>query len=317
MLKKTINTIIVLITIVFISCFLYYKFDYNALSEIKYNNLYLLLSLFVLSLYICFQSIIWSILVKILNPSVLISKSMMNWMLSQYGKYLPGKVGSYALLFYLYKDSPITNKELYISSYYELVCFSVANLITSLFLMVFIETTIFSQFEIYLLLLSTLVFFVCLYPKILNYILGYLAFFLKREKIEINLKLTTIVKLTILYCIGNVLLGISFYIFINSVSILKLTYLPFIIILINLSNLFGLFAFFVPAGIGAREGALIYFLKKIISFQVATMISIISRLWFIIAEFITLAIAYLYLKYFGHIDVISLINKSKNEIENQ
>jgi hypothetical protein len=315
-MKKIINASLIIVTITFIIYFLFKHFDYNTILNIKFNYWYLLISFIILSFHLLFQSFIWSILIKILNPSISISMSIKYWVLSQYGKYLPGKVGVYAILFYLYKDSGISKKDLSVASYYELVGALVAILYVSVSQLLFINKDIFSHLELMLIFGSTLSLTIMLHPKLLNMFLRIVSKILQKDNFEVNLDFKTILKITTLYYINFFVLGIAFYLFICSIVTLEIYNLSYIILAMNLSGFFGLIIFFMPAGFGAREGALIYFLKKTIDFQVATAISIISRVWIIIAELFTLGITYIYLKFYGHIDVLGIINKSKEEVEN-
>lgn len=317
MTKKLINIFLISTTIVFIFYYLYKNFDYHTILNIRYNFIYLALSFVILIFQIIYQSIIWSVLIRTLKPNIKIIDSMKIWLLSLFGKYVPGKIAGYALLFYLYKDYSVNKSDLSIASYYELISSIVSIMITSLLFLVFVGESLLNIQEIVIIIGLALAFSSLLIPKVLELFLGIVTKILKRDKIFVKLKIQTIIKITLLYCISNVVLGFAFYFFINSISFLEITKIPYLILVINLSGFIGLLAFFMPAGIGAREGALIYFLNKIISFQVATMISIISRLWFVISEFITLSLAYLFLKYFGHIDVLGIINKSTKEIEIQ
>jgi hypothetical protein len=55
----------------------------------------------------------------------------------------------------------------------------------------------------------------------------------------------------------------------------------------------GTLSFFAPAGIGVREGALVYFLGQFLASSLAVMISVASRLWFIAVELLCAFTAWL------------------------
>jgi hypothetical protein len=84
--------------------------------------------------------------------------------------------------------------------------------------------------------------------------------------------------------------GFAFYFFINSFVYLPISQYFYITGSFALSTLIGFLAFFLPAGIGAREGTLILFLNPIMKNPYSTVASLASRLWMISAELMVLLI---------------------------
>ena len=74
-------------------------------------------------------------------------------------------------------------------------------------------------------------------------------------------------------------MGISFYLLLSSMVEISILELPTIIGIIAFSGVTGLIAFFAPAGIGVREGLLIFFLSKYYPLEIATVLALLQRIW--------------------------------------
>jgi uncharacterized membrane protein YbhN (UPF0104 family) len=92
--------------------------------------------------------------------------------------------------------------------------------------------------------------------------------------------------------------GLAFYFFIGSFYPFSFENYFFITGAFSIAGLIGFVAVFAPAGLGVREGVLVFTLSMIFPSAIAAIISLISRLWMTICELIVLLIVFVtsYLK---------------------
>jgi uncharacterized membrane protein YbhN (UPF0104 family) len=60
----------------------------------------------------------------------------------------------------------------------------------------------------------------------------------------------------------------------------------------------GLIAVFAPAGLGVREGTLVYLLTYIVPAPIAVILSVATRLWMTLVETGLIGVAYFWGKYY-------------------
>src|SRR3990172_11713077 len=90
------------------------------------------------------------------------------------------------------------------------------------------------------------------------------------------------------YSFNWLLAGVSFYIFIRAFYPVELHYILIISGIYAISYAAGFIIFFMPAGLGVREGTLTLLLSLFIPMPVAIGISLLSRLWIIGLELLIL-----------------------------
>lgn len=121
-------------------------------------------------------------------------------------------------------------------------------------------------------------------PWILNYA--------QRSKLGLYLKITQPVRVPLLWvaeimmCLGWIIYGLGFAALLRSMTYIPLDTLSPVIFSTTSSYLVSLLIFFVPAGIGVREGVLIYILTGVLPEVVVSLSSVLSRIVVIVAELI-------------------------------
>lgn len=92
-------------------------------------------------------------------------------------------------------------------------------------------------------------------------------------------------------CIQWLLLGLAYLLFFAACTNL---FLPLIALLQPLAHLSGIIFFFVPGGLGVREGiSALYLIELGVDYPLALALGILSRFWFFIAELLMLALSFL------------------------
>jgi hypothetical protein len=92
------------------------------------------------------------------------------------------------------------------------------------------------------------------------------------------------------YAVSWVFLGIAFLIFVGAFVPEAWEHARFVAGTVAASYLVGYIVFFLPAGIGMREGVMIVLLSSVMPPAAAVVISVASRLWFTAAELLPLAV---------------------------
>ena len=128
------------------------------------------------------------------------------------------------------------------------------------------------------------VFFVMMHPKILERCMNTVLKRTKYGEVVFDITYGQVLIITLLNAINWVLLGIAFFLFINSVYSVPVGHFVYIVGLLTLASFSGLISIFTPAGLGVREGIMIFLLAAIIPKTVAGVISVGSRLLIVAAE---------------------------------
>ena len=104
--------------------------------------------------------------------------------------------------------------------------------------------------------------------------------------------LNQLLKVIFFYGLNFIIFGIAFLIFINSIYPVAVSNYLFITGTTGGAGLIGLFAIFVPAGLGVREGVMVFTLSFIIPPAIAAVIALTSRLWMTVGEVFLFGLIY-------------------------
>jgi len=249
--------------------------------------------IFVFSYFI--QIWAWYVITLKLRVGLSPSDTLQSWFYSQLGKYLPGKVWLLLGRFYFYESKGKSRKTVSVALYLEMTTMTMAAGL------VFLGTLIFhgeiwqgyswrqSGWLVPLFLLS----FISLHPRVLQRILNWLLIRLKREHVSLSISYANILWILLVCIVCWVVGGIGFYFFVNSVYPVASQYFLFLTGALAISSTLGLVAIFAPAGLGVREGALVYLLSFMMPGPVAVVISILTRIWMTLIEIGLIGIVYL------------------------
>jgi len=264
------------------------KTDFLVIPRIL--NIYnLIISIFLLIIYHISVAYSWKELLYVYGFKINFYDGLSSYGLSNIGKYIPGKIWvslgevSYIQNKYSYpvietlKISLLwqivslwTGLTVGLISLYSLPLSGIAYLLIIFFWMI-------------LTLFSFTKYFHKLYDLLLNKIF--------KKKLSFNsVNLKEIIKITPVFFLSWIILGICYFFFISSFYENTDIFVSFCFVF---SVSAGYLIFVLPAGIGLREGFLIsYFIASGLDFQLATNISVFSRLWFLLGELLIFIIAY-------------------------
>lgn len=288
--NKFLKLIKLLLTSVFVFFIIQYIFNnyQNLINyDFKINIYFLLISLFILIFSILYNLNLWHLITKIFKCNLDYSLSITKRINSELGKYLPGRVLGYGYLYLIYKRRKKNIQGFIISSYYELLLTTLASITLFSIIQNFIDYDYLKDYRLYFNAVG-IFSFIIIHPKIVEYLIKILNT-IKSDKIITNHIKNEYKNILIIY-FGYLtiwfLFGFAFYILVNSITNVSDTGFLYWTGLFSVSSFAGFLAFFMPSGLGAREGILIILLSSIVGETTAIIISIVSRLWIISGDLI-------------------------------
>ncbi len=291
MKKKTIIKIakytVILLIFFFIVKYFYENLNTVQFCELHFNYFYLLISVFIYLLHIFVNVLVWYIITKQNNCSIGLFESIKVRVYSDFGKYIPGKIFAYGILFYSYDQKSISKKKIAVCSFQELIIGTIATIIIALVSIYLSDFDMLRRYNVYFLAMAIMCI-VMIHPGILSFVANKLLKLFKREPISIITDYGQIFLVLILFITSWLIFGLGFYFFINSFYEFSFSYYFFTTGAFAIAGLIGMIAVFAPSGLGVREGVLVFLLKYIFPNAIAALISLISRLWMIICELLFL-----------------------------
>lgn len=242
-------------------------------------------SLFITLFCVFLGGLIWNLILRSLGILAGFRENLRTYLLANLASYIPGYGWQYLGKAYLAARqgiSPILAGSAVLT---EFLCSALTRLTVSLS---FFSVGLWHQitgFEsdagLWLLRLAAWLGVISL-PWILNYA--------QRSKLGTFLKITQPVSVRLLWlaevmmCLGWIIYGLGFAVLLRSMTYIPLDTLSPVIFSTTSSYLVSLLIFFVPAGIGVREGVLIYTLSGVLPEVAVSLSSVLSRIVVIIAE---------------------------------
>jgi len=228
----------------------------------------------------------WYLITLKLGIALSVRETIESWFYSQLGKYLPGKVWLLLGRFYLYESKGKSKKLIFTALYYEMVTIIFAGgiiFLASLFL--FKEVPLFFQGEqIGWIVFLLLVVFLFLHPRFLQKIINGFLILFKRETVTLSISYYDILCVLLICILAWLIGGVGFYLFIDSIYPVPSKHFLFFAGALAASSILGLLAAFAPAGLGVREGSLVYLLTHLVPSPVAVILSLSTRLWMTLIE---------------------------------
>jgi uncharacterized membrane protein YbhN (UPF0104 family) len=295
---KLVKTIISVTIVFFI--IRYIKANSNTLKNFEFhiNYVYLTISFIILLIFILNQFFLWYYITKLNRCNIEFSKSITARAYSELGKYIPGKVFGYAMLLYAYSKANQSKMLVSFGMFFELLASTLATSLIFILSVFFTDVLVFEKYRIVALVLLVL-FFILIQPKILNFFSVWFLKIAKREPVKINVTYLQLIKIILLYVINFMIFGVAFVFFIKSIYNISFYNYLYITGTTAVAGLIGLFAIFVPAGLGVREGILVFTLSYIIPPALTGIIALASRLWMTFAEILLFGLIFSFSKLFS------------------
>jgi hypothetical protein len=214
------------------------------------------------------------------------------WFLSNFGKYIPGKVWTVMGMVYLLKAEGYSATPVLVSAVLNQALSILSGLILSV---VVLGAGAFGGMPIWLLIAIGLLAVAVLYPPLLQRMINIGLHLVRRESIEIPLPFGTIAFLFLIYLGTWIAYGGAFWLLLVGIGVHPNGSFMEIVAIFAASYLLGFLALFVPGGLGVREGALAVLAGHSLPAGLAAPVAVLSRIWLTLTELIG-AIPLLWLK---------------------
>jgi uncharacterized membrane protein YbhN (UPF0104 family) len=138
--------------------------------------------------------------------------------------------------------------------------------------------------------------FIGLHPRILNGVLNWALLRMKREPIQLTLRYSDILFITLAWCVSWIVAGTAFYVLLLALwPAAPIVAWPICIGIYAIAWDIGFVSFITPSGLGIREAAIValFALALPLPTGLASVIALLSRLVSTIAEAVCVSIAYL------------------------
>ncbi len=285
-MKKYTSSIIILASLVFLMYYLWSKslldfsiFQWNASFALSLGFLFLG---FVLS------GFSWWYALKVHRINISIKKAVASHGLPIFAKYIPGKV--WTILGRAAKVAQMQDKSTVFLSFISLKEQLVYLLLGILISIVPIYKTYGLNYFFFLIVLSGLGLYLVIFNRLIHKLVTVILEKMLKKSLDIPL-ITH--KNGLRLSVFNILLWLSwtlaFYFFAKSVALEFNFNQAFVF---PISVVYGVLAIVMPGGIGVREGIITAFLTASgMGIEIATTISVASRLWFIMGEVFTFSLS--------------------------
>lgn len=201
--------------------------------------------------------------------------------LSRFGVYVPGKIWFLLIRSRLSQKDSFSQKTIITTSILEAGISMIAPSILSLIFMgsYFLDRAYFLITTAIVILGSIIL----LRPKIFYFLLNFGLKKIKKEPIPENyqLKSANLLVALILTFAYWIIWGVSFYFFVRSIVIVPLDKIFDLTGIYIVSSTVGALAIFVPYGLGIRESLQSYLLTRFFPWEIAVLVSFLTRIWII------------------------------------
>lgn len=213
------------------------------------------------------------------------------YLYSWLARYLPGKIWLPVGKVYFGTKLGINKENLILSSFFELILSTVAHLILAIIAFLFFFRYVYFNYELFLIfsLVAIVVIFSIIQRPILIFLMNKMG-----KKLFKNYDLNTLIgyqdliRIVGYYVLLTFGMSVSFLVFIMAVTKINLIYYPAVMGSFVVANFLATISFFAPAGLGVKEGVLAPLLSSLIGLPNAIKVAILSRIFFILLDLITL-----------------------------
>ena len=288
---KILRGAFLIVVAIFLARYFYRNMDDILALDLTLRPLPFAVSILFYCIYKMTQASLWHYITCINDASIGYRKAVKAYLYSILGKYIPGKVFMLLARIPSYKEEGVSADKV-------TVCFLLENCCTILgAALLFVVSILFFPNEVlggykWTAFVLIAVFFVCIHPKILNYLLALLERVSRKKMMRIPMSYAQILKVVLLFVLNWLAYGFGFYMLVCSICPLPLSKCLYVSGIYALSCIAGILAVFSPSGIGVREGILALGLGLIMDTNYAMIISIVARLWAILVELVLIGILF-------------------------
>lgn len=280
-LKRFFSYFIILFAFYFI-----FKNIFRNLEEIKFtiiniNWYYIIFSYLLLFPSLFFYSYAWQMIIKELekNKNLSFFNSLGIIAVTNLGKYVPGKIWFALSRMDFSKKFGFSEKNTFLSILLE----SFYLFLGAFFYFIFFLKKFFFLPLLFLLIIVT--------PHFFKIVFNFLLKIFKKERVDFSFPIKKSIIILSLYVLCWFFQGIAFFLLIKSFySEVNISAFFSLVGIYALSWMLGFIVLIAPAGLGVREGSILFFLKSIFPIGIASLIALLSRIWITIHELLNFLI---------------------------
>lgn len=280
-LKKAVSVVVILAVAFFFGKQFYYSFD--ALKGFDWNISYFYLA-------VAFAFFTAHLGLNIVQYYLTLRKMAVKPSLKNVGKarafadlsgYVPGKV-LLLLTRIKYLKKEVSTFNIAASTAFELMLvFFSASL---LFLVrAGFSNEVFGAYR-YAFYIAIVLCLILMHPGILSFFVNLLLKLMKKEPVQLGLSYGSVFMLALFYLIPWLLIGTAVYFIAYAIAPLSISLIPQITFYYAIAWAVGFLAFFVPSGLGVREGVLSYALSFLMPSYIAIIVAVLSRILLMAAQ---------------------------------
>ncbi|MBT3985321.1 flippase-like domain-containing protein [archaeon] len=262
----------------------YFLLHYNQIdwSSIVFNPVFLVISFVLLFLDYLMLANVWRVILKKLKSPLPFYKANKVYFASILGRYVPGKVMLLVGRIYLGGKEGV-DKKIIITS----IILEVALLVVSGIILFIPAIFFFDNIPLWLIIISMSlipVILVLLIPSLFKRILNFGLKLIKRKPIKLDLHYRDILEILVMHLGRWLIDAMAIYFLFRSITPLPYDIIYVLPGIVGISTVAGVLAIVAPGGVGVREGALVLLLSPFVGAPMAILLSLVSRLWYVIAE---------------------------------
>jgi hypothetical protein len=260
--------------------------NYSQLSQYKTELNFIYLSVAIL--FICLSSLlgpfIWKRILSFLGTSLSYRESLKICSLSSLTKYIPGKVWPVLGRVYLTRDRHINENIILTSQGIEWILMILSGILVFLLSIPFGANT--AQIEKISWLVILIPFLIILlHPFILQIFVNISSKIFHFDNFTLDINFFNVAEAVLLFSVFWLLEGTAIFFLIKTLIFISPNLLPIAIGFFAISTVVGLLSFLTPAGLGVREGMLVFLLSFYLPTAVIVIVSLLSRICIVSVEF--------------------------------
>lgn len=265
-------------------------------SAWQINYPLMILSLLLMQVVLYLQSAIWSTIVGFFGKRVSYNKAFKIAYLAQLGRYLPGRIWQLFGMIYLAAKEGVTKEEATVSFILsQIFCTPPGLLIVVVYLFILETSEKYKHYAAFawagaiIVMLFLVIYFL---PRLFKGMINLATRIMRQPPVEFVMEKKVGIKVILFYFVTWNLYGVCFYLFLLAILPGVDFNLVEIIGAWTLAYLVGYWMIILPAGIGAREAALVVLLAPIIGKDRAGIVVIGARVWSMLGELICTLLAW-------------------------
>lgn len=287
--KKYVRIGFLLLVAIFLVRYFYKNYDSYKNLDIEINWPVFAGALLFYFIYQVTLASLWHYITKLNQCSIQYFKAITAYLYSIPGKYILGKVFMLLARVPLYEEGGVPIRKVTVCFFLENICTLLGAAFLFLISLFFFPNDLLNDYK-WMTIGLVILFFICINPKIINFFLRILERFVKKD-LSIPITYPQMIKVVLLFICNWLVVGVGFYMLVCSIYPVPVSQFLYVAGIDGLSCIIGILAVFTPSGLGVREGIILLGLGLIMPKEYAVIISLVTRLWQTVAEFMLIGIA--------------------------